>query len=286
MHIVHEPGQLRAVLAGLRREEGRIALVPTMGNLHAGHLALVRRARELASRVVVSIFVNPLQFDRAEDLAAYPRTPEADCRLLEELGVDVVFMPTPEKLYPHGEAASTRVEVPVLGEILEGASRPGHFTGVATIVTKLFNLVLPDLAVFGSKDFQQLQLIRRMVQDLDMDVEVIGVDTVREPDGLAMSSRNGYLSEAERVEAPGLYRSLVWVKAALESGETDLARLCDQAAQRLAQAGFRSDYVTIRRAADLRPAGEADRELVVLAAAWLGRARLIDNLQVTLPPPR
>jgi pantoate--beta-alanine ligase len=275
--------ELRARVSGWRRSGLRIGLVPTMGNLHDGHLTLVREARALADRVVVTLFVNPLQFGAGEDFAAYPRTMGRDRALLEGEGADVLFAPSVEAVYPRGQVAQTRVEVPEISDILCGASRPGHFVGVATVVCKLFNLVQPDIALFGEKDYQQLLVIRRMTEDLCMALEIRGVPTMREADGLAMSSRNGYLSPDERARAPALYRALT------EAGR----RLCDgmaaAEAERLAceamvEADLRPDYVSVRRADDLAPPAESDRDLVVLAAAYLGRARLIDNLRVTLPP--
>ncbi len=279
MKRVRSPAGLRAALA---EGEGRLAFVPTMGNLHEGHLALVRRARELADRVAVSIFVNPLQFDRREDLEAYPRTLEVDAALLEREGVALLFAPDADLIYPEGMERHTRVEVPVVTEGLCGAARPGHFTGVATIVCKLFNLVQPDIAVFGKKDYQQLLVIRKMVSDLAMPVEIVGVETVREADGLAMSSRNGYLTAEERQRAPALYRTLQETVAALRAGRRDYRVLEEAGASRLEEAGMRPDYFEIRRAADLgRPSGD-EQALVILAAAFLGKARLIDNLEVFL----
>ena len=279
MKQVVEPGALRQALAQGR---GRVAFVPTMGNLHQGHLALVRRARELAERVVVSIFVNPLQFDRKEDLEAYPRTLERDAELLEQEGVELLFAPTVEFIYPAGMERHTRVEVPVVSEGLCGASRPGHFTGVATIVCKLFNLVQPQLAVFGKKDYQQLLVVRKMVADLALPVEIVGVETVREPDGLAMSSRNNYLTPEQRERGPALYRALRAVADALQAGRHDYSVLESEGRAQLEAAGLHTDYFEIRRAQDLAPPKEDDRHLVILVAAFLGKARLIDNLEVEL----
>ncbi len=281
MDSVTRVDDLRTRVAGWRRAGERIALVPTMGNLHAGHLELVLRARERAARTVVSIFVNPLQFAPDEDLAAYPRTLEMDRKRLAEAGAGLLFAPAVEEVYPGGQAEQTRVEVPGISDILCGASRPGHFTGVATVVCKLFNMVQPDLAVFGEKDFQQLMVIRRMTTDLSMPVEILGVPTVREPDGLAMSSRNGYLSAEERQRAPRLQQILRSAVQALQCGGA-LAVVESRAAAELAAAGFEPDYFSIRRAADLREPGADKHELVILAAARLGRARLIDNLRVDL----
>jgi pantoate--beta-alanine ligase len=281
MDTVARVDELRTRVAAWRRAGERIDLVPTMGNLHAGHLELVRRARERADRTVVSIFVNPLQFAPSEDLAAYPRTLEADRKRLAEAGADLLFAPGVEEVYPGGQAGQTRVEVPGISNILCGASRLGHFTGVATVVCKLFNMVQPDLAVFGEKDFQQLMVIRRMTADLSMPVEILGAPTVREPDGLAMSSRNGYLNEEERQRAPRLQQTLRSAAQALQRGEA-VADVESRAAAELAAAGFEPDYFRVRRAADLGEPGADEHELVILAAARLGRARLIDNLRVDL----
>jgi pantoate--beta-alanine ligase len=276
--------ELRARRAAFGAAGERVAFVPTMGNLHDGHLELVRRGRALAPRVVVSIFVNPLQFGPGEDLASYPRTLARDVELLATAGADLLFAPSADAMYPRPVPEQTRVEVPGLSDILCGASRPGHFVGVATVVCKLFNMVRPDLALFGEKDFQQLAVIRRMVDDLCIPVEVVGVPTVREPDGLAMSSRNGYLTAEERERAPALYRALQAVAQAVEAGGSDLAALERAAAARIDAAGLRTDYVSVRRARDLALPGDADEDLVVLAAAYLGRARLIDNLRVRRRP--
>lgn len=273
---------IREQVAAWRRNGERVAFVPTMGNLHDGHLALVARARELAERVVVSIFVNPLQFGAGEDLEAYPRTPEADTAKLEAAGTDLLFLPEEAEVYPCGREGITFVEVPGISDILCGASRPGHFRGVATVVAKLFNIVTPDVAVFGEKDYQQLTVLRRMAAELSMAVELVGLPTVREEDGLAMSSRNGYLTPGERRHAPALYRTLLWVEEQLREGARDYGRLEQEAADALALAGLRSDYVSIRSAADLRPASSDEQHLIVLVAAYLGRARLIDNLLIDM----
>lgn len=273
---------LREVITGWRRAGERIAFVPTMGNLHDGHMALVEAASRHADHVVASIFVNPMQFGEHDDFDAYPRTLEEDGRRLAQAGVGVLFAPAIAAIYPGGVEASTRVEVPGLSDTLCGASRPGHFTGVATVVTKLLNMVQPDVALFGEKDFQQLAVIRRMVSDLDMPVEVIGVPTVREEDGLAMSSRNGYLTPEERSIAPVLYKTLREIAKRLQDGEGDFPCLQDFAFKILEKEGFRGDYVAIRRSEDLSEPAPGDRNLVILAAAWLGKARLIDNLQVSL----
>lgn len=282
MQTDHDIRSMRAQVRAWRDAGHRIALVPTMGNLHAGHLALVTRAHEVADRVVASVFVNPLQFGPTEDFDAYPRTLEADAVKLAEAGVDALFAPDVHTMYPHGQEGMTRVEVPGLSGLLCGATRPGHFAGVATVVNKLFNQVQPDTAVFGEKDWQQLLVIRRMVRDLDMPVEIIGVPTRREPDGLAMSSRNGYLSADERRQAVQLYTLLKQLAQRLQAGERDHALLEAEGSAALQAAGFRPDYLSIRRAEDLEVPGSGDKALIILAAAYLGRARLIDNVQVSL----
>lgn len=280
--MVDTPGALREQVRAWRAGGERVALVPTMGDLHAGHLALVDRAGAIADRVVVSIFVNPLQFGPGEDYASYPRALERDRGHLAEHGADLVYAPATETVYPRGAAEVVRVHVPGLEDILCGADRPGHFAGVATVVAKLFNAAEPDVAVFGEKDYQQLLIIRRLAEDLDFGVTVEGAATVREADGLALSSRNGYLTETERAAAPALYGALRAVAARLAAGARDFAALEAEAAAELRGAGLRPSYVAIRRAHDLgEPDGtESPRELRVLAAAWLGRARLIDNVAV------
>jgi pantoate--beta-alanine ligase len=279
MQSVARPSELRALVAAWRRNGERIAFVPTMGNLHAGHGSLVGRASELADRVIVSIFVNPLQFGPNEDFAAYPRTPDEDRRVLESLQVDLLFAPEVADIYPRGQESTARVHVPMIEDILCGAFRPGHFMGVATVVTKLLNIVQPDVAVFGEKDYQQLLIIRRATLDLCMPIEIVGVPTTREPDGLAMSSRNRYLSAQERAAAPAIYAELERARAAIESGANDFAALARRAAEALQKAGFRPDYFEIRDAATLDEPSAESRELVVLTAARMGRARLIDNVR-------
>ncbi len=281
LETIEEISTLRERVAAWRRAGQRVGFVPTMGNLHAGHLALVAEARRLAERVVVSIFVNPLQFGPQEDFAAYPRTLARDQELLAGAGTDLLFAPTVAAVYPRGQAEQTLVEVPGLSDILCGASRPGHFVGVATVVCKLFNMVQPDLAVFGEKDFQQLQVIRLMTLDLSLPVAIQGLATAREADGLAMSSRNGYLTAEERARAPALYHTLQRCADWLRAGQ-DSATVERQAEEAIAAAGFEPDYFSVRRAADLGLPAPGERELVVLAAARLGRARLIDNLRVAL----
>jgi pantoate--beta-alanine ligase len=280
MKTVNDASALRQQLTDWRAQRQRIALVPTMGNLHEGHLALVRAARARAERVVVSIFVNPTQFVQGEDYDRYPRTPERDVGMLESANTDLLFMPSVAQMYPRGLADTTRVQVPELDSILCGEFRPGHFTGVATIVCKLFNLVQPDVAVFGDKDFQQLLLIRWMVADLCMPVEILGVPTVRDADGLAKSSRNGYLGAGERQLAPLLYQTLRETAASIGAGEVNYAELEARAMALLGERGFRPQYVAIRAAANLRPAQRGDRDLVLLAAAFLGSTRLIDHLEL------
>ena len=257
-----------------------VALVPTMGNLHAGHLQLVTQAQQQAELVVVSIFVNPLQFGANEDLDSYPRTFKADCEALAAAGATAVFAPTVEDMYPRGASVQTFVEVPGISEQLCGASRPGHFRGVATIVCKLFNMVQPQVAVFGEKDFQQLQVIRLMTADLSLPIEVLGAPTARAPDGLALSSRNGYLSVAERQQAPAIYRIMNELKEGLLAGDST-AEVEQLGTTLLTDAGFVVDYVAVRRTNDLQLATATDKDLVVLVAAKLGTTRLIDNLPLT-----
>ncbi|MFC3094870.1 pantoate--beta-alanine ligase [Alteromonas sediminis] len=262
-----------------------IAFVPTMGNLHEGHLDLVRAAKANADVVVASIFVNPLQFGPDEDLDAYPRTIEADKQKLDNLGVDVLFLPSVSDIYPRGLEQQTFVEVPGISYMICGASRPGHFRGVATIVCKLFNMVQPNKAYFGEKDFQQLQVIRAMVQDLSMNVEIFGVPTKRESNGLAMSSRNGYLSESQQEQASLLYSTLQSLASEIQGGRRDFGRLIGEHKKQLMEAGFKTDYLEIRDAENLLHPSHEDTKLVILAAAFMGKTRLIDNLQVSLPDP-
>jgi pantoate--beta-alanine ligase len=274
MQIVHHLPDLRRAVAELRGDGARVALVPTMGALHAGHMALVDAARATGTKVVASIFVNPKQFGPNEDLSRYPRPAEADKALLVAHGCDLLWMPGVEDMYPAG--FSTNVSVSGVSDGLDGAARPGHFDGVATVVAKLFNQVRPDTAYFGEKDFQQLAVIRRMVADLDMGLEIVGVPTVREADGLALSSRNIYLSPDERVRAVALPKALVEAKRAIEAGERDWSAAVMTS---LAQAGFVTDYVSLVDAATLGgPQPGKSRRL--LAAARLGTTRLIDNLDV------
>ncbi|SFR83192.1 pantothenate synthetase [Marinobacter daqiaonensis] len=280
MRTVHTIKELRAVIRSYRNQGKRVGLVPTMGNLHEGHLALIRRAREASDVVVTSIFVNPMQFGAGEDLEAYPRTLAEDQRKLEQEGNALLFAPTVREIYSAGLALQTQVVVPEVSEGHCGASRPGHFTGVATVVTMLFNMVQPDVAVFGEKDYQQLAVIRKMTRDLFMPVDVIGLPTIREADGLAMSSRNGYLSADERRKAPAIHRVMTETGAALAGGSDDFAGLEASARENLATEGFRPDYFNIVNSFTLKPAEPGDRELTILAAAFLGTTRLIDNLSI------
>ncbi|NBA98190.1 pantoate--beta-alanine ligase [Pseudomonas sp. R5(2019)] len=282
MNTVKTVRELRAAVARARSEGKRIGFVPTMGNLHRGHAALVTKAAQRADFVVASIFVNPLQFGPSEDLDKYPRTLAADQETLLQAGCHLLFAPTVDEMYPDGMGVQTRVSVPHLSEGLCGASRPGHFEGVATVVSKLFNMVQPDLAVFGQKDFQQLAVIRALVRDLNLPVQIIGEPTVRAADGLALSSRNGYLNEEQRAIAPALYRSLSAIAEAIVSGNRDFSALIANANQQLSTVGFRPDYLEIRNALTLRPATVDDRDLVILVAAYLGATRLIDNLHLNL----
>jgi len=286
MQTFAEIAPIREQVRIWRREGRRIAFVPTMGNLHEGHLTLVRKAREHADVVVVSIFVNPMQFDKTDDLTNYPRTLEGDLAKLNGEAVDLVFTPTPEIMYPEGLDRQTFVDVPSLSTMLEGALRPSHFRGVSTVVTKLFNIVQPDIACFGEKDYQQLALIRQMVIDMAMDIEIIGVPTVREMDGLAMSSRNGYLTVDERQRAPVLARTMRWISSQMRGGRTDYSEIVVDANDQLRAAGLQPDEVYIRDAVTLQLIGEETQQAVILMSAILGKARLIDNQVVDLAQPQ
>ena len=270
--------ELRQRIGEWKRGGDRIGFVPTMGNLHAGHRRLVELARQQADRVVASIFVNPTQFGPGEDFGQYPRTPEADAAGLEASGCDLMWLPSVPTMYPHGPEATVRVQVPGVTGLLEGAHRPGHFDGVATVVARLFNQVQPDLAVFGRKDYQQLAVIRYLVRDLAYPVDLVAAGTLREPDGLAMSSRNQYLSDAERAVAPEIYRCLQWMRSAVESGAATQDVEADAEA-RLQAAGFVPDYAVVRRPDLTLPVADEQGPLVALIAARLGRTRLIDNLE-------
>lgn len=280
MLIIETIPLLRREIRRWRQEGKRIALVPTMGNLHQGHLTLVEEAKARADVVVVSVFVNPMQFDRPDDLARYPRTLQEDCEKLTRLGVDLVFAPSEKEVYPKGLEQQTYVDVPLLSTMLEGASRPGHFRGVSTIVSKLFNLIQPDIACFGEKDFQQLALIRKMVSDLNFDIDIVGVPIVRGPDGLALSSRNGYLTADERRLAPRLYNIMSHLATQLENGERNIDELLEQATSRLREAGLQPDELFVRDADTLLDVNVDTKTAVILVSAWLGKARLIDNMRV------
>ncbi|MHA6307051.1 pantoate--beta-alanine ligase [Hafnia paralvei] len=280
MLIIETIPLLRREIRRWRQEGKRIALVPTMGNLHQGHLTLVEEAKARADVVVVSVFVNPMQFDRPDDLARYPRTLQEDCEKLTRLGVDLVFAPSEKEVYSKGLEQQTYVDVPSLSTMLEGASRPGHFRGVSTIVSKLFNLIQPDIACFGEKDFQQLALIRKMVSDLNFDIDIVGVPIVRGPDGLALSSRNGYLTADERRLAPRLYNIMSHLATQLENGERNIDELLEQATSRLREAGLQPDELFVRDADTLLDVNVDTKTAVILVSAWLGKARLIDNMRV------
>lgn len=278
MQSVETISALRAQIKAWRDHKQTIAFVPTMGNLHQGHLSLVRKASELADRVVVSIFVNPLQFDDKADLSAYPRTVSADNQMLSSVDCDVMFTPTVDIMYPKGMTPHTNVIVPNMDDRLCGLKRPGHFDGVATIVTKLLNIVQADIAVFGEKDYQQLLLIKRLTHDLNLAVDIVGAPTFREESGLAMSSRNQYLTKQQREQASALYQTLLSVKYQIEMGEQNYPALQLKAFTKLQELGFEAEYVDIRRAEDLTPAISGDKDLRILAAVRLGKARLIDNI--------
>ncbi|PHS70344.1 MAG: pantoate--beta-alanine ligase [Methylophaga sp.] len=278
MQIVDSITAIKAKIKEWRQQQQSIAFVPTMGNLHQGHLSLVEKAHKLADKVVVSIFVNPLQFDEQADLSAYPRTMDADIEQLSSVNCDLLFMPTVQMMYPQGTGRYSTVVVPGMDDKLCGQSRPGHFDGVATVVSKFFNIVQADIAIFGEKDYQQLLLIKKLVLDLNISIEVHGSPTYREQSGLAMSSRNQYLTDIERDNAAVLYQILLDVKKQLEQGQYDFATLQQQAMEKLKLAGFKPEYVEIRRAEDLELATKKDNKLRVLAAAYLGEARLIDNI--------
>jgi len=282
MITVSTAASLKEQILQLRMGGKRIALVPTMGNLHAGHVRLMQEARKHAQAIVASIYINPLQFGQNEDFDAYPRTPSHDKVSLLAAGVDVLFKPTDADMYPRGKTAQTSVEVPWLSDDLCGAFRPGHFRGVTTVVNRLLNLVTPDIAIFGKKDYQQWRIIRLMVADLGLPVEIIGVDTVREPDGLALSSRNQYLTPAERKIAPKLYEALGLLRDRLRDKGMSRDTVEENAILELKAEGFRTEYVSVRRTQDLQKPEPGDKSLVALAAAWLGQTRLIDNLEFEL----
>ncbi|MBU1295809.1 MAG: pantoate--beta-alanine ligase [Gammaproteobacteria bacterium] len=282
MKTFHTVAELRTALKIERLKDKSIVFVPTMGNLHDGHMSLIRKAKEEGEIIVSSIFVNPMQFSDQSDLERYPKTLEEDKRVLEANGCNYLFAPDALEMYPDGKRSQTQIEVVGISDILCGASRPGHFVGVSTVVTKLFNIVQPDCAIFGNKDFQQLKVIQDMVRDLSSNVRIIGVDTARNEDGLAMSSRNGYLTEEERRIAPTIYQTLLWAKEALIENRASHEDICEQAQQKLEAAGFRRDYFEIRAQENLQTPSEEEKRLVILTAAYLGKARLIDNLRVEL----
>ncbi|PHR84611.1 MAG: pantoate--beta-alanine ligase [Colwellia sp.] len=284
MKTVESIKDLREQVKSWRMQGLTIAFVPTMGNLHEGHLALVKAAHRHADKVIASIFVNPMQFGLSEDIANYPRTLAQDKASLIEVDTDLLFTPTADIIYPKGFGENSYVEVPNISNLYCGASRPGHFRGVATIVCKLFNLVQPDSACFGSKDYQQLQVIQTMVEDLSMPVDIIPVEIIREKSGLAMSSRNGYLTPEELAIAPALYQTLQWLNTELRKSHQprDYAALIMQASEKIDNAGLKTDYINLCHAKTLAPATSNDKNIVILAAAYLGKARLIDNMPVTL----
>ena len=278
MQIFSNVAELRSALGKVRHQGRTIGFVPTMGNLHAGHISLMRQAREHADCVVASIFVNRLQFGPNEDFDKYPRTFEADCAQLQEAGVEFLFAPTEADLYP--EPQTYVVEPPEIQFLLEGECRPGHFRGVATVVMKLFQIVQPDVALFGKKDYQQLMVLRNMAKQFMLPIKIIGGETVRAEDGLALSSRNGYLTSEERAEAPRLQQTLQSIRQAVLSGNQDYASLCQKAVENLDAHGWKTDYISICRQQDLAPATASDSDLVIVAASRLGTPRLLDNLEV------
>ncbi len=282
MQIIRTREELKETLLGWRHHEEHVALVPTMGNLHQGHASLVDVARQHAERVVVTVYVNPTQFGTGEDFEEYPRTLERDTRRLRKVRADTLLVPEDEVIYPFGHDCATVISVPGLTENFCGATRPGHFDGVTTVVARLFALVQPDVAVFGQKDYQQQLVIRYMTEDLGLPIRIITAPTVREKDGLAMSSRNGYLTDEERDAAPRLYEVLSSIGSELQAGKRDFAALETRGREELTAAGFRIDYLAVRRAENLAEPNRDCDELVVLAAAFLGRARLIDNVVVTV----
>ncbi len=282
MQIFHTTSELRSALNADRKAGKRIGFVPTMGNLHNGHLSLIKQAQTTNDVVVSSIFVNGLQFGAGEDLDKYPRTFQDDCGKLEAESCDYLFAPDDQEMYPNGMELQTRVNCPIMTDVLCGASRPGHFDGVTTVVTKLFNIVQPDEAVFGSKDFQQLAVIRRMAEDLCMPIEITAAPTHREVDGLAMSSRNGYLSEEERPRVTQLYKSLNWVVEQVKADNINFLELEINARQQIEQAGFKVDYLSLCNAKTLQSAEKGDKELVVLGAMFTSGARLIDNIAFSI----
>jgi len=281
MKIVNDIQSLRQQVKAWRLQDLKIAFVPTMGNLHDGHLALVKAAHQHADKVIVSIFINPMQFGLSEDIDNYPKTLTQDQNRLIDVDTDLLFIPTSEIIYPKGYTDNTFVEVPNISDLYCGKSRPGHFRGVATVVCKLFNLVQPDIACFGSKDYQQLQIIQTMVDDLSMPVEIVPVEIIREESGLAMSSRNGYLTPEEKAAAPVLYQTLQWLSEQVKTNK-DYSQLCQLASEKINQAGLTTDYINFCHSYTLAPAAIEDNDIVILASAFCGKARLIDNIKVSL----
>jgi pantoate--beta-alanine ligase len=282
MNVVETVSDLQAQIKQARAAGKKVGFVPTMGSLHEGHMMLIDKAAEDCDFVVSSIFINPLQFNDIDDLGRYPKTFEMDSELLKTHNCDLLYFPSIDEMYPHGQNAQTTVSVPVVSEGLCGDSRPGHFDGMATVVIKLFHMVAPDASFFGEKDFQQLAVIRKMVDDLNLPFDVVGVATCREESGLAMSSRNHYLSSKEKATASQLFRLLSDISAAIKNGDTDYLTLCKNGKTKLASLGFNPDYLEVRNANTLTPAIAGDKNLVILVAAILGKARLIDNLRLNL----
>ena len=281
MKVVNDIQSLRQQVKEWRLQDLKIAFVPTMGNLHDGHLALVKAAHQHADKVIVSIFINPMQFGLSEDIDNYPKTLEQDKNRLTDVNTNLLFIPTSEIIYPKGYTDNTFVEVPNISNLYCGKSRPGHFRGVATVVCKLFNLVQPDVACFGSKDYQQLQIIQTMVDDLSMPVKIVPVEIIREVSGLAMSSRNGYLTPEQKADAPILYQTLQWLSEQVKTNR-NYSQLCQLASEKINQAGLTTDYIDFCHAYTLEPAKTTDSELVILASAFCGKARLIDNITINL----
>jgi pantoate--beta-alanine ligase len=282
MEHANTVSELRQYVQHWKDHKQSMAFIPTMGNLHQGHLALIEKGQSLCDRSICSIFVNPMQFGPNEDFNHYPRTLDKDIKLLESVGCDLVYMPTASELYPHGLENISQIIVTDLTETFEGAHRPGHFTGVATIVAKLFNIVKPDISVFGKKDFQQYCVIKKMIQDLNLDVEIIGQETSREPSGLATSSRNQYLNEAQKSQAALIFQTLQEASEKILNGENNFALIEKQAIEKLEQAGFDTDYFSVCNAQNLKPATDEDRNLVILVATRLGETRLLDNIEIDL----
>jgi len=282
MNQANSVSELRQYIQHWKDHQQSIAFIPTMGNLHQGHLSLIEKGQSLCDRTICSIFVNPMQFGPNEDFNHYPRTLDRDIELLESVACDLVYMPTASELYPQGLEGISQIIVTDLTDTFEGAHRPGHFTGVATIVAKLFNIVRPDISVFGKKDYQQYCVIKKMTQDLNLDVEIIGQETSREPSGLATSSRNRYLNEEQKSEAALIYETLQEASDKIVRGEKDFASVEKQATDKLNQAGFDTDYFNVCNADTLKPATTGDKKLVILVTTRLGDTRLLDNIEIDL----